>query len=77
MQETSEPRAYVCADCNFTLRLADESEPIESFEGLTGAAIHRVVTLDGVEIHRCGSVFLTMSTPIEPTVVADAATNSW
>ena len=77
MQVTPEPNNYLCADCNFTMQLSGDSEAIESFEGVTGSTIHRVVIVDGVEVHRCGSVFLTMSPAVEPTVVAEAATDSW
>jgi hypothetical protein len=77
MHATPESNVYLCADCEFSMQLTAGSEPIESFEGVSGKPIYRVVTLDGVEVHRCGSVFLTMSPTIEPTIDADVATDSW
>src|ERR1700722_17049537 len=70
MQRT--PDQYFCADCDFRMKLVDGVEPTESFEGVTGRRIHRVVTLNGTEVHRCRSVFLAMSSTIESPIGADS-----
>jgi hypothetical protein len=64
-----QPSTYQCADCDFAIGLTDGAEPIESFEGVAGKPIHRVVTIGGVEVHRCASVCLTTTSPIDNLVM--------
>jgi hypothetical protein len=61
MQVTSGPGIYQCADCDFILGLPEGAQAVERFAAVTGRPVHRIVTVNGVEVHRCQSLFLTMS----------------
>jgi hypothetical protein len=61
MEFTPEPNTYLCADCGWDLLLPEGAAAVEHFEGVPGRPIHRVVTVRDLEVHRCGSLFLTMA----------------
>jgi hypothetical protein len=58
---TSGPGIYQCADCDFILGLPEGAQAVEHFDGVAGRPIDRIVSVDGVEVHRCQSLFLTLS----------------
>ena len=69
MQAISEPigeiggseDTYRCTDCDARVEVADGGEqPVEGLLRRSGRPSHRVVTVAGVEVHRCLSPFLIM-----------------
>jgi hypothetical protein len=46
-------RSYVCPICNAAVTVSNEREPAVTIEAQSGAPTVRVVTVAGVEVHRC------------------------
>ena len=46
-------RSYVCPSCSVALTVSNEREPVVMIEGLRGGPTVRVVSVMGVEVHRC------------------------
>ena len=46
-------RSYVCPACNVAITVSAEREPVVMVEGRRGEATVRVVSVMGVEAHRC------------------------
>ena len=70
MQAISEPideiggseNAYRCTDCDITVEVdGDGQRPVEGLLRRSGRPSQRVVTVAGVEVHRCPSPFLMLS----------------
>jgi hypothetical protein len=52
---------FRCADCDASVEVTDDGEqPVEGLLRRSGRPSHRVVMVDGVEVHRCLSPFLIM-----------------
>jgi hypothetical protein len=65
---------YRCVECDAVIGAANlGSQPTESFVGISGGPVHRVVTVGGVEVHRCLSPFLMLS----DSVAAICAESAW
>jgi hypothetical protein len=60
--ETPGTGPYRCAECDAVIADANLGvAPVESFVGRSGRPVYRVVSVDGVEVHRCLSPFLMLS----------------
>jgi hypothetical protein len=60
--DTPDPDRYRCAECDVVIATAADSDDLtESFVGESGGPVHRVVTVGGVEVHRCLSPYLMLS----------------
>jgi len=51
--DRSDERAYWCAACNEAMRISDDEVPVEMIAAQSGGPNVRIVTVAGVEVHRC------------------------
>ena len=52
---------YRCTDCDTSVEFTDDGQrPVESLLRQRGRPSQRIVTVAGVEVHRCSSPFLIM-----------------